>query len=690
MTNRPNILFISIDDLNDWVGELGGYPGVLTPNIDRLAGRGTLFSNAHTPVPVCNGARTAVLTGLQPSSTGIYSNDQDWRTILPNVVTIPEYFRSKGYQTIGAGKIFHNVFEKPEVFDQYFLPNPSPKSSKSQNPKNPIGFGSLNVSIEDMSDAQVAGFVAEYFKNDQEQPFFLAVGLDKPHTPLNVPKEFFDLYPLETVQLPDVLQNDLKDVPRQGKNIAKGANEYQRIVKSGEWREIVQAYLASVSFTDAMVGRVLDALYSSPYSDNTIVVLWSDNGWHLGEKLHWKKETLWEEATRVPLIISAPSIADKGEVSPQAVSLLDLYPTLLELAGLPAKNNLEGESLVPLLDNHKAVRKTPAVSFWEYSFSVRTERWRYIQYFDGSEELYDHNKDPNEFKNLANKTKYKQIKENLAQWIPDRKNQQVGTRKNDRLEGDEQNNVLIGDDGNDVLKGGGGDDYLIGMKGDDILAGGYGSDFLIDKKGDDLLLGGKGNDQLTSGNGNDRLQGGGGNDRLSADPGEDILIGNGGNDTLDGNVGDDILKGGRGDDTLKGDEGDDLLIGGKGNDLCRGQKGNDTIVGGQGSDIFVFDSSQNSVDLIKDFVPSEDTILISIRGFELPVVMLNTNVSPEQFLVGDIAKDGDDFIIYNPQSGILLFDSDGNGSIEPVQIAIFANQPLLSADDIFIGDILSS
>ena len=230
---------------------------------------------------------------------------------LLNVVTIPEYFRSKGYQAIGVGKVFHNTFEKPEIFDQYFLPNPSPKSNNSENSENPIGFGSLNVSIEDMSDAQVASFVTEYFKNDHEQPFFLAVGLDKPHTPLNVPKEFFDLYPLETVQLPDVLQNDLKDVPRQGKNIAKGANEYQRIVKSGEWQEIVQAYLASVSFTDAMVGRVIDALYSSPYSDNTIVVLWSDNGWHLGEKLHWKKETLWEEATRVPLITVRSLIFEK-------------------------------------------------------------------------------------------------------------------------------------------------------------------------------------------------------------------------------------------------------------------------------------------------------------------------------------------------------------------------------------------
>jgi hypothetical protein len=537
-----------------------------------------------------------------------------------------------------------------------------------------------------MSDAQVVDFAKKYLENDQEQPFFFAIGLDKPHSPLAVPQEFFDLYPLETVQLPNVPENDLKDVPRQGKILAEGAKEYQRILKSGEWQEIVQAYLATISFADAMVGRLLDALDSSNYANNTIVVLWSDNGWHLGEKLHWKKETLWEEATRVPLIISAPGLAG-GNVSPQAVSLVDLYPTLLELAGLPAKQDLEGESLVPLLKDPTAKRETPAVSFWEYSFSVRTERWRYIQYFDGSEELYDHNKDPNEFKNLANKTKYKQIKENLAQWIPDRENQQVGTRQDDLLEGGEENNVLIGDDGNDLLKGGVGDDYLIGMKGDDSFEGGDGSDFLIDKKGDDLLLGGKGNDQLSSGNGNDRLWGGGGNDRLSGDPGEDILIGSGGNDTLDGNIENDTLKGGRGNDTLKGDAGNDLLIAGQGNDLLRGQKGNDTILGGQGSDIFVFDSAKNSVDLIEDFLPSEDTILISIPGLKSQAITSNAPISPEQFVVGDAAKDENDLIIYNSQSGSLFFDFDGSGSEEPIEIAVFADQPLLSADNIFIRDL---
>jgi arylsulfatase A-like enzyme len=667
MTNPPNILFISIDDLNDWVGVLGGYPGVKTPNIDRLAQRGTLFSNAQTPVPVCNGARTAVLTGLQPSTTGVYSNHHDWRKVLPRVTTLPEYFKINGYQTIGAGKNFHDAFDKPEAFNQYFSPESKPKN------QNPTKFGPTDIPLEEMSDAQVTDFAREYLQGTHEQPFFLAVGLRKPHTPLTVPKEFFDLYPLETVQLPNILQNDLKDIPAEGKNISERASgqnlipkktksgagtktEYQRILESGEWKEIVQFYLAAITFTDTMVGRLIDTLDSSSYADNTIVVLWSDNGWHLGEKLHWGKQTLWEEANRVPLIISAPGITNPGDVSTQAVSLLDLYPTLIELTGLSTNKDLEGESLVPLLENPATERQTPAISFWEHSFSVRTERWRYIRYFDGSEELYDHSKDPNEFKNLADRKKYQSLKKDLAQWIPEGENLLVGTNKADQLVGDDQDNIVIGKDGDDLLQGRKGDDQILGMKGDDTLRGEEGNDFLIDKKGNDLLSGGRGNDQLTSGSGDDRLKGGSGNDFLL------------------GALGNDVLRGMEDDDILDGDLGNDTLIGGT---------GNDTLSGRTGSDYFVFNSPKEGVDQIKDFAVSNDTILISAKGFGEGLTA-GVALNEEQLAIGSETNNNSEVFIYNNQTGNLFFDPDGSGPKEQIKIAVFTNKTVLTAKDIFI------
>jgi arylsulfatase A-like enzyme len=233
------------------------------------------------------------------------------------------------------------------------------------------------------------------------------------------PKKYFDMYP--DPKIPEVPENDLDDLPPMAKKFAAfRRQEHERIVKEGKWRDAVRAYLACITFADAMIGRLLTSLEQSAYAKNTIIVFWSDNGWHLGEKQHWHKSTLWERSTRVPLIVAGPGLKQTGTPRTQAVSLLDLYPTLLDLCGLPARKELEGESLAPLLRDAKAKHK-PAVSTYEPgNHMVRTERWRYIRYKDGTEELYDRTADPNEFRNIAADPKHTALKADLAQYMPKR------------------------------------------------------------------------------------------------------------------------------------------------------------------------------------------------------------------------------------------------------------------------------
>lgn len=507
---KPNVLFISVDDLNDWVGVLGGYPGVQTPNIDRLARSGTLFTRAYSPVPVCNGARTSVLTGLQPDTTGVYLNSQDWRAIIPDAVTIPEHFKQNEYEVVGVGKLFHRIYNKPEAFNQYFESPGNIRPAEPPDPRLPeaiVTNGPADPRQQKVvGDALTAQTAVDYINQEHNQPFFLSVGIAHPHTPWVVPQEYFDLYPIENITLPKGFkQNDLSDIPPLGKELADGRTQ-KKVIASGEWKELIQSYLASVTFADAMIGRVLDALYKSPSADNTIVVLWSDHGFHLGEKDHWHKTALWEEATRIPMVIAAPGVTEAGQVAEQPVSAIDLYPTLIDLAGLPHKGELEGASLVPLLQNPNATWDRPAISSWEHkngehSYAIRTERWRYIRYYDGTGELYDHQTDPYEFTNLANKPGYAGIKAELADQLAD---QLAGGGKQ-----------LAGTLKNDTLNGGDGPDVLLGKGGDDVLSG---------NKGDDGLWGGSGDDSLYGGSGKDFLRGGSSNDRLNGGPGDDILV----------------------------------------------------------------------------------------------------------------------------------------------------------------------
>lgn len=407
-TVRPNVLLISVDDLNDWVGCLDGHPQAETPNIDRLAAQGTLFENAHCQASVCNPSRTSMMTGRYPHSSGVYFLSPDLRDApdLKEVVTMPEAFAAAGYRTMATGKIFHTGDRR--FFQEYggnhggFGPRPARKISQPHG--HPLwDWGAFPETDEQMPDFMAASWASDKLKQDYEQPFFLGVGFYRPHVPMYAPQKWFDRHPRESILLPRVRDDDRDDLSHYAINLTNLKHvspEHDWVVSAGQWDHAVQSYLASVTFADHCVGMVLDALESGPHAANTIVVLFSDHGFHLGEKQRWAKRTLWEDGTRVPLIVKAPGSAS-GQRSGKPIELIDVYPTLLDLAGLPSDANQEGQSLVPLLSDPHAEWRFPAItSFGPDNYSVRSERYRYIRYRDGSRELYDHASDPHEWNNL--------------------------------------------------------------------------------------------------------------------------------------------------------------------------------------------------------------------------------------------------------------------------------------------------
>jgi arylsulfatase A-like enzyme len=426
---KPNVLFIAIDDLNDWIGCLGGHPQAKTPHLDRLAAMGTLFTNAHCAAPLCNPSRAALMTGIRPSSSGVYTNNQPWRKskALANAVTLPQHFAAHGYRSIGSGKIFHDGYPDAASWDEFY---PSKAKQKPADPLPPrasmnglraanLDWAPLTVADESMGDYQVVDWVIQQMNAKPEQPLFLACGIYKPHLPWHVPQKYFDLFPLDSIVLPKINGDDLDDVPPIGRKFAKPETDHKLITEAGQWKQAVQAYLACIAFADAQLGRLLDAYDKSAFKQNSVIVLWSDHGWHLGEKLHWRKFSLWEEATHNVLMVVAPGLTKPGSRCDRTVSLMDIYPTLVDLCGLPPRAGLEGVSLRPLLANAKAAWDRPAVTtYFRNNHSVRTEEWRYIRYEDGTEELYDRKKDPLEWKNLAAEPKLEPVKQKLAQWLP--------------------------------------------------------------------------------------------------------------------------------------------------------------------------------------------------------------------------------------------------------------------------------
>ncbi len=433
---KPNVLFIAIDDLNDWVGVLDGHPQVQTPNIDRLATRGVNFTNAHCQAPICMPSRASLLTGTYPHRNGIYMIEQNLHEapLLKNVTTLPSYFKQNGYRILRSGKIYHRVKEgDADDWDESGKRYGWGWMGKLAGPQGVSGlpepsifdFGPIPVETAEMNDSKVTDWAVERIdKPATDKPFFLAVGLVTPHLPHFTPEEFYNRYPLDQVKLPETQPGDLDDLPPMGLKFTRYFDttpmSHHNITRYGLWNKAVASYLATATFTDHCVGRLLDALENSPHADNTIIVLWSDHGFHIGEKMHWEKRSLWEESTRVPLIFSVPGKNQlRNARSTRPVGLIDIYPTLVELCKLPKNKNLQGRSLVPLLNNPSLPWDHPVLTTHHPgNHAIRSERWRYIHYANGDEELYDHRYDPNEFRNLAEDPEYAAVKKRLSTYLP--------------------------------------------------------------------------------------------------------------------------------------------------------------------------------------------------------------------------------------------------------------------------------
>ncbi|MCB9874514.1 MAG: sulfatase [Planctomycetaceae bacterium] len=454
---KPHVLFIAVDDLNDWVGCMNGHPQALTPNIDRLASRGVLFTNAHCAAPACNPSRAAVFSGRMPNVTGVWSNENAGiGKLAPDALLLSQAFARSGYRTLGTGKLLHNGGKA--IFDEYFAVDQrwSPLSKEaaeytkkelptkgSDNPRHvtkdgqgktvvlPLNrmpsdrapnkasgesfdWGPFDVPDSDFGDTQITDWAIEQLERGSNKPLFLGVGYYRPHIPLWAPARFFERFKSAPGVLPQVKSNDLNDLSDSGKRWAiepVTAGSHATVVEHNQWRAAVEAYLACVTYVDHEIGRLLDAFDNSAASENTVVVLWSDHGWHLGEKEHWGKWTGWERSTRVPLIVVPPKNRAEQFVKniscDQPVGLIDLYPTLIEMCEIASPDVLDGHSLVPLLREPEAANSEHVLTMFDQgNTSLRTGRWRYIRYADGSEELYDHQSDPNEWTNLASIDKH--------------------------------------------------------------------------------------------------------------------------------------------------------------------------------------------------------------------------------------------------------------------------------------------
>ena len=433
-SSRPNVLFIAIDDQNDWIGALGGHPLAKTPHMDRLAQRGTVFLNAHCQAPLCNPSRTSLLLSLRPTTTGIYGLSPWFRTLdaWKNRVALPQHFKAHGYRTLTSGKIYHGGAGGPkqraEEFDVWGpgggigvkpekkLIGPTPMGN------NPLmDWGVFPHRDEDKGDYQIASWAIEQLKSaPKDQPFFLATGFFLPHVPCYATQKWFDLYPDNDSVLPLVKEDDRDDTPRFSWYLHWNLPEprLKWVRENNQWRNLVRSYLACTSFVDEQVGRVLAALDESGLSDSTIVVLWGDHGWHLGEKGITGKNTLWDRGTRVPLIFAGPGVTRGGRCT-QPAELLDIYPTLIDLCRLTSRTDLEGISLAPQLHAASTQRERPAItSHNQGNHGVRSERWRYIRYADDSEELYDLQADPREWTNLAAKPEHAPVIAEHRRWLP--------------------------------------------------------------------------------------------------------------------------------------------------------------------------------------------------------------------------------------------------------------------------------
>ncbi|WP_185960262.1 sulfatase [Erythrobacter insulae] len=426
-----NLLLIVIDDLNDWVTALGDHPQVNTPHIDALAASGTVFTNAHAQAPICGPSRASLFSGLYPAQTGIYGQIKD-ADLGPAVAAVsptlllPQYLRSHGFFTAGRGKVSHQGGQEG-MFDEYharsakngdYGPKPE-KRIKWDSDKTHTDWGAHPDTDAEMIDHITATWGAQFLQREHTQPFMLALGFVRPHVPWYVPQHWLDKFPLDEIEMPKVLANDLGDVPQAARDLAAVPQmpTLEWAMENNEWRPIMQAYLASIAFVDHCVGMVMESLRASGRSEDTLVCLASDNGYHLGEKQRFAKMSLWERSTRVPLMFAGPGI--RPQVITDPVGLIDIYPTTIDILGLPANTENAGRSLAPLLTLGQALPVEPQLSVYgEGNYAVIDQRYRYIRYADGSEELYDHENDPMEWTNLAERPEVAEVKQRLGRYIP--------------------------------------------------------------------------------------------------------------------------------------------------------------------------------------------------------------------------------------------------------------------------------
>lgn len=601
-----NVAFISFDDLFNVVRfrEVFG-AAIQTPNIDRLLAMGTYFDSAHAVVPVCNPSRTATLTGLSPFHTGVETNAQSFFRYVDPKTTLPWLFGEAGYHTAATGKVFHGVVTAPRedsatgryltsLFDEVQI-------LKKIGGKGPTGPSDKPDSsfVDHRTATWAADFVAGH--EGEDTPWFLALGLMKPHQSWSVPQKYFDLYDPSEIVLPD---DSLAELPLFFQQFID-TSEHQKILARGDWEKLIVAYMAAISFADAQLGLFLDGMDRAGAWDNTTLVVWSDHGYHLGDKQHWGKFTHWEEATNAPLIIVDPDVGTPGTVVRKPVSLLDVLPTLVELTGVEDRVSRDGFSLVPLMQDPTADWDHFAGSVLEGSVSLRTERFRYIASVDGSEQLYDMIADPGQLLNLADDPAHAATLDGLHSRLAD-EIAELGGRldlETRRIVGSAKDDTIFVTPNLVVAAGGFGDDSYVAIDPQAIVE-----------------RSGGGHDTLTLYGAADgvpvRAQVPGGIERT--------LLGENAAGRVVGRPGADTIVGNDGDDRLLGEAGDDMLYGGAGDDVLSGGAGDDRLQGGPGADRYVF--GQPGKDLVIGFRPGHDVVDLTALGLDgLDDIVRNTN-----------------------------------------------------------------
>jgi arylsulfatase A-like enzyme len=411
---RPNVLFIAVDDLNDWVGHLGNNQ-IITPNMDALAAQGSVFTSAYCQYPVCGPSRASVMSGMYFHALNIDSIQMKDDAVVEAArklgsSLIHEYFAQHGYKTMAVGKVLHRHMPLDTV-DESGGRGPWDFNEDQDGNKLRLNWHGdtglldwgplINKEESEMSDYKAAEWAVEQISQKHEKPFFLMVGFMRPHTPWHIPQRYLDMYPLDKIEYPPYREDDYDNIPKAAEEVWNSYPHVSWALENDQWAKMLQAYMGCVTFVDTQIGKILDALEKSPYRDNTIIVLWSDHGFHMGEKHIFQKHTAWEQSAKVPLIIKDPRQGPTEHIDAN-VQLIDIYPTLVELSGLPANKVVQGRSLFPLMRNPSLEWSYPAFTFRRNTFAtVKFDSFRFTEYFDNSRELYDHEEDPYEWENLA-------------------------------------------------------------------------------------------------------------------------------------------------------------------------------------------------------------------------------------------------------------------------------------------------